>query len=478
MRLGDNMRTSKLVKALKNDTFTENGAVSYKSTLDSNLDFYYHASAKRGLKDEVLGLFVNAFAEDEKLAIKSLFYLRDVRGGSGERDLFRHCLNHIHRCKPNLFDKLVPFIPYFGRWDDLLVYFDQSVIIHVVNTLNEDLNSDYPSLLAKWLPSANTSSKETVKLGKQWAKYLGLSEKGYRHLLSKLRAKINIVEQKMSAGNWDIDYESVPSKAHLIYRNAFKKHNPEKYAQYLASVEKGEKKINSSVLYPYELVRGYIDETKELQWKALPNYFEDSDENILVMCDVSGSMESGNSGVVPMDVSVSLAIYAAERNQGLFHNAFITFTDVPKLVYLEGETLLDKIRETKEDVGYNTNIQAAFDLVLKTALKHNLSQEEMPTKIFVISDMEFDSCGPSTNFELVKRKYEQSGYVMPTLVFWNVASRNLQTPVTQNEKGVYLVSGCSPVVFKNALNCKATTPYEQMLDVLNGERYSILDQVL
>jgi hypothetical protein len=474
------MTKSKLLKAMNNRTLTENGAQTFVTTLDANLDFYYHASAKRGRKDEVLGLFVNAFTENPELAIKGLFYLRDIRGGNGERDLFRYCLDHLYQHKIYIFRKVVRLVPFYGRWDDILMYNDYSIVDLVVEQLNSDLYTDNPSLLGKWLPSCNTSSKETNKLGRMWAKHLGMTEKEYRQMLSSLRAKINIVERKMSANEWkEIDYESVPSKASLIYRKAFGKHDQNRYAEYLVSVEKGEKKINSAVLYPYELVRGYnsYDKTKELQWKSLPDYLN-TNENILVMCDVSGSMMNGQNPQ-PIDVSISLAIYAAERNKGLFHNHFITFTNQPKLVSLEGcKTLLEKIQKTNRDVGYDTNIQAAFDLILDTAKRHKLNQSEMPTKLFIVSDMEFNSVDNGTNFDKMKQKYANAGYTMPTLVFWNVASRNMQTPVTMNEDGVYLVSGCSSVIFKNALNCKATNPYEQMLEVLNGERYSLLTGII
>ena len=334
------------------------------------------------------------------------------------------------------------------------------------------------SLLGKWLKSENTSSKESRELARKTRKYLGLSSKDYRKMLTVLRAKIKIVESQMSRKQWDkINYEAVPSKASMIYKKAFKKHDEKRYEKYLESVEKGEKKINTKTLFPYEIVRQARkenDKTLDLLWKNLPDYTKEN-EKALVVADVSGSMYG-----LPMDISVSLAMYFAERNKGIFQNKFITFSEKPELQEIEGTTLNQKIRNL-EDAHWdmNTNVQAVFDLILDTAIENKIKKEDMPGTIYIISDMEFDEAtdeNDKTNFEIIKQKYEEAKYNMPVLVFWSVDSRQNNVPVTQNEKGVILVSGSSASVFKMAM--EKTTPHEFMLSVLNSERYKNIEKVL
>jgi len=494
---------NKLLEALQVDfnyTRTENGALTYRSTLDAVLDFYYHAPAKRGQNQEIIDLFMRAFAEDPVLALKALFYLRDVRNGQGERDSFRAVFTWLAQNYTNVFNALVPLVPEYGRWDDLTdLFVDQPTVAQFVRaTLFNDFDAYRKdgniSLLAKWMPSVN-AGKAAKKIGRKWAKALGLTEPQYRHLLSTLRGKLNLVETAMTSQQWnEIEYAHVPSRAALLYRKAFSKHDADRYVAYLEAVKAGKTKINAGTLYPYDLVRNYstyfigydrssrkIDETVEAQWKALPDYLAGSEENILVAADVSGSMFTGAS-MQPIDVSVSLAIYAAQRNHGAFKNVFMTFTDKPKLVSLSNNgTLLHHVMEVFRDVGYNTDIQRMFDVLLSTAVLRHVPVEDMPTKFFVISDMEFDSGnvgGNRTNFELIKAKYARAGYPMPTLVFWNVASRGKQTPVTKDERGVYLVSGASPSIFTAALNTKAVTPTDLMKDVLNSNRYAAIEEAL
>lgn len=475
-----------LLKGLQkefNYTLTENMALTYKSTLDDVLDLFYHAPAKRG--QNIDSLFANAYSANALLAIKIMFYTRDVRGGQGERQLFRDMLAWVYKNDQRAFNAVASLVPEYGRWDDLLQFVDSDVVRRlVIAQFVADMKSDRPSLLAKWMPSENTSSAATKALAAKWRVILGLTPRQYRTRLSLLRRRINVLERLMSAREFGaIDYSTVPSNAGLRYRKAFSRQDAERYVAYLESVKKGEAKINAGTLYPYDLTRTYIDygskedTTVELQWSALPNY-ADTDDNVLVMCDVSGSMYSGMSNIRPIDISVSLSIYIAERNKGEFHNNFISFTDVPRLITLKGNTLLGKVRQVLNDVGYNTNIQAAFDLVLETAIRNRVSAEEMPKYIIVVSDMEFDSVGHGTNFEVIKRKFERAGYTMPKLVFWNVNSRKEQVPVLGDEKDVYLVSGASPSVFKSVVTAKAVTPYEMMLEVLNAERYTAIDVAL
>jgi hypothetical protein len=286
----------------------------------------------------------------------------------------------------------------------------------------------------------------------------------------------------MSAGKWDeINFEHVPSRAGMLLRKAFSKRQAERYVAYLESVKKGDKKINASTLYPYEIVAkvmaGYGDDTLEAQWNALPDYVEGDDSNAMVIADVSGSMSG-----VPITVSISLALYIAERNKGAFHNFFMVFSGTSELIQVKGKSLKDKINHIQRSDttwGQNTNLQAAFDSILRAAVKNNVPENDMPKKLFIISDMQFDSSGANrTNFDAMKDKYARAGYVLPQVIFWNVHSTNKEAPVTLDQRGVYLVSGCSPSIFKAAINSRAINPMEMLLDVINSDRYAAIEEAL
>jgi hypothetical protein len=368
---------------------------------------------------------------------------------------------------------------------------NQNVKDEVINFITTQLKKDSEgaienkkiSLLAKWMPSINTSSKQKVALAYKFAKALGVSAKEYRKALSALREKIGVLEQKLSAGKFgDINYEAVPSKASLIYRKAFNKRDGERYRAYLGAVEKGEKKINASVVYPYEIIRpietvyGNIDPTEartlDAQWKNQPDWLKDNPHKGIAVVDTSGSM-SGN----PILVSVSLGIYFAERNTGPFKDAFITFSTSPSLQFIKGQTIAEKVRGLSRD-GWNmsTNIQAVFDLILSTAVKNKISQSDMVDSVYIISDMQFNAAGGNsfTNHEVIKQKYANVGYKMPKLVYWNVNSTNTDSPVTINEQGVCLVSGCSPSILKSVLSAKQFTPIDIMMETLNNSRYDVI----
>ena len=484
---------NQLLNAMKtnlNVTFTENGAVSNETTFSNILDFFYHAPARRG--QDNTDLFKKALAEDHQTAVRALFYIRDIRGGQGERETFRQGLRFLYANYPAIFNAVVSLVPEFGRWDDVIEYVHSKTVQQLVATqLSADSVSDKSiSLLAKWMPSVNTSSKKTKALAHKWLKVLGLTEREYRKVLSRLRARVDVTEVKMSANSWTaINYSKVASKAGLRYRTAFHKHDGSRYSSFLEAAVKGEVKINSSTLYPYDLAGKYLeyggyyggaklDMTVEAQWKQLPNYAS-TPINALVVCDTSGSMYA-NSNPSPISVAVSLALYIAERNTGAFKDHFFTFSEQPKLQHVKGVTLFDRVNSLKQaNWGMNTNLQSVFDTILSTAVRGHIPQAEMPSALFVVSDMEFDSCCDThTNFEHIKAKYAAAGYTMPKLVFWNVASRSLQAPVTMDEKGTYLVSGCSPSIFQKAINTQATTPYELMTETLYGPRYESLGKAL
>ena len=445
-------------------TYTENGALTYNRTESALVDFFALAGAMRNNLKDALDLFKKALAEDNEKAIRILFYLRDIRGGQGERDVFRTCINYLGDSYPQIFEKIIELIPEYGRWDDM--FFDNDKVFETIKKqLKKDLKSETPSLLAKWMPTINASSPHTKTKAKFFAKKFGMTEIEYRKTIRNIRKKLAVVEEKMSANQWgEIDYSTVPSRASLIYRNAFSRHDEERYQQYLKEVEEGKSKINAKTLYPYEIYKIAEDNTAQVLWDALPDYTQG--RNAIVVADTSGSMTGD-----PMAVSVSLALYFAERNRGQFKNYFISFSETPKLHRIQGNNLREKFNSIELGDIANTNIQAVFDLILNTAIQNRTPQEEMPETVYIISDMEFDSCATGmTNYEMIEGKYKQAGYKKPNLVFWNVDARQKNLP-TMNEQGVALVSGLSPVIFKMAVENK--TPYEVMLDTINQPRYEI-----
>lgn len=448
---------------------TENGAVTYTRSGSACLDFFAQAGAMRKNPEKAVELFTKAFAEDRLTAVRILFYLRDVRGGQGERSLFRNCLEWIGDNEPSVFDKIIELVPEYGRWDDM--FFDNPRALEVVGEkLKEDFASDKPSLLAKWLPTINASSKRTRAKARLIADRIGLSEIRYRKTVRVIREKIRAVEEFMSSNRWDeIDYSSVPSQANRIYKDAFLKHDEERYGKFIEKAETGEVKINSSTLYPYQIynsVNSNYSKTLEALWSQLPDYTQGN--NALVVADVSGSMDGD-----PMSVSVSLALYFAERNKGQFKDHFITFSGQPTLQRVTGNNLRDKMNQIeRSEWRMNTNLQAVFDLILDTAVREGIPEEEMPSTIYIISDMEFDECvDGGTNYEQIKLQYEGNGYKLPSIVFWNVDARGGRNlPVQKDESNVALVSGFSPTVFKMAVENK--TPEQVMLETISSERYA------
>jgi hypothetical protein len=495
-----------------NFTTTENGAVTHKSTLSKLLDFFGAGGAMRQRSDkDIETLFGNAWGDDELLALKTLFYFRDVRGGQGERRMFRVALRSLAEGRPEVVCSNLDNIAFYGRWDDLFCLRDTKCWNNVLELVKEQFKKDMEdssrnkpvSLLGKWLPSVNASSKDTVKLAKHFAKQLGLRHREYRKALSQLRTAIDVVEKKMTKKRWaDINYSSVPSNAGLKYRGAFSKHDGARYGEFLEAVAKGEKTINAGTLYPYDVVSKALvhrfnstaTDTKTLDalWNNLPDYLEGKPHKGLVVADVSGSMTSGCGSVAPIDVSISLALYIAERNTDpTFGGAFLTFTDKPSLERVRGENIVEKAYNlNSSEWGYNTNLQSAFDVILRTAQDNNLTQDSIPEMVYIVSDMEFDeACSgnghthwdadpatdPSakevTNFQLIRKKFADAGFEAPNLVFWNVNARSAQFPMTTNDDGVCIVSGCSPAILKAILSGNQIDPMQVLYDAVNVERY-------
>ncbi len=477
------------LKKEANITYTENGAVTNLSTLSDVLDLFATVGALRHASEqEIISRFIKAYTEAPELALKTLFYARDIRGGLGERRVFRVILKYLCKAYPDVVKRNIENIAEYGRYDDLFVLIgtpcQASMIEYIGQTLEKDLESmekgESVSLMAKWLPSVNTSNAEAVRNAKLIAKNLGMNEKQYRQTLTKLRAYIRIIENNLRTKDYSFDYAVQPSKALFKYREAFRRNDGERYSEYLDRVRTGEVKMNTSTLYPYEIIkpllRGRPEKDEQLAidttWNALPDYT--NGENALVVIDGSGSMY-GWGDPIPATVALSLGIYFAERNKGQFANHFITFSENPQLVEIKGRNIAEKVSYCMQfDEVANTNIQKVFELILNTAVKHSTPREEMPETIYIISDMEFDWCAEDaslTNFEYAERIFREAGYTLPRVVFWNVQSRNRQQPVTKNQQGAVLVSGCSPSVFARVIK-GGIDPYSYMLDVLMQERYA------
>ena len=514
---------------------TENGALGFKTTGDKLVDLNFAASSLRGADETtIVNKFAEAFNESPQAAVLWLFFARDPRGGMGERRLFRLCFNHLINVAPKTAAKLACLIPEYGRWDDLiwLAYYNRQDsriwLTHHNQSTGEgyssffrqasdcirsqwqrDVESYYGSgseisLLAKWLPSANTSSAKTRAMAYTVASWLGYTKEQigrYRKMLSRLRAKLEVVETQMSSNNWDeINYAGVPSRAGMLYSNAFNNHDHVRYTAFQEKVARGKAKVNASVLYPYEVCDRYggpyaeycncystlYDQAVENLWNALPDFTNGKNNNTLVVCDTSGSMYSGVGNTTAVSVARSLAIYFAERAKGQFKNCFISFSRDPKLVRLKSDTLLSKLHEVEEysDCS-NTDIYKVFSSILTVALENRLKQKDLPGNVLIISDMEFDACNPTygrksntTLFNQIKREYEEYGYKLPRLVFWNVASRTNTIPVKENDLGVALVSGFSPSVVKMVMSDKLD-PKEALYETLTSERYlPILKQMV
>lgn len=494
--------TSNFMDAVQDElnvSITENGAVGYKTTKKALLDMNFKISSYRHKSDAaIVADFEKAYNEDNLLALKWLFFVRDIRGGIGERRLFRVVLNNMAKIHPDIIEKFISVVPEFGRYDDLLCLFDtpceDKVVAFIKDQIKKDLDSIDSasiSLLGKWLPSINTSSAKTVELAKKLCSKLGMSQAEYRKICSKLRKKIAIVESYMSLNEWDkINYETVPSRANLIYKDAFLKHDEERRKKYLEALTKGDAKINASVLFPHDIVHKYktsdrwypkvkdFDASLEELWKNLPDY---AIENTMVVADGSGSMTDsiGSTKVCALEVACALAIYTAERCKGPYKDTYITFSSRPQFVNVGQSSLRAKLQESfSHDECSNTNIEAVFNLILNVAIKNHLKQEEIPTNILIISDMEFDSCTRTNRnlFKSIETGFEASGYKMPRLIFWNVNSRTGTIPVKENDLGVALVSGFSPTVLQMVLSNKLD-PYEVLLDILNKERYNVIEEI-
>jgi len=499
-----------LKETLNNEKqLTENGALGYRTSGKALLDLNFNvASLRNKSEEEIASIFANAFYESPILAMKWLFYCRDARGGIGERRTFRTCMVYLAINHTEVARAVLSLVPEYGRWDDVLCLLGTSLFHEVAEMMRQQLYKDAKaakegkpiSLLAKWLPSCNTSSNETKRMAKILVKEWGTTEKEYRRLLSALRGYLKVVEVSMSKKEWrGIDYAAVPSRANVVYNNAFLRNDEARRRAYLEGVQKGETKINAGVLFPHDIVHKYndsqswrcrlreYDSTLEELWKALPDFVNGAG-NTIVVADGSGSMNAkvGNTNVTALDVANALAIYFSERSSGQFKDNYITFSSRPQLVdFGKAKNLRQKLEIAyRHNEVADTNIEAVFDLVLETAIRNKMSQEDLPQNILILSDMEFNSCVRScsgkvnqTLFENIARRYASHGYKMPRLVFWNICRRTGTIPVKENELGVALVSGFSPAIAKMVLS-NSTDPFECLLEQLNSERYKAIEDAV
>lgn len=471
----------KLTEALKTkNTTTENGMTTNTTSLNYNVDLFFKAGAMRVAdEDTILSLVSKAWNEDPTTCLRILFWARDVRGGAGERRFFRIAIKYLADKDPQGMADILGLIPEFGRWDDLLIFEDTHSEDFALSLIDSAL-TDGNGLCAKWMPRKGTFA---VKL----RNFMGLTPKGYRKRLVELT---KVVETQMCANEWEnINYEHVPSLAMSRYGKAFGKHTPDRFHGYIQSLQKGEAKINVGAVYPYDITKA-LDKNaaSEEQWKALPNFLEGNTERILPLVDVSGSMSSSCGGnLTCMDVAISLGLYISERNEGPFKDHFITFSAKPQLQHLTGD-LKDRFRQMScADWGMNTNLEAAYKLILNQAVKHNVPQDEMPTQILILSDMEFDEATSTrggwynsgtvpewnpTAQEMVKKMFTDAGYEMPNIIYWNIQSRGENVPVRFDEQGTALISGFSPSIMTSLLSGASMTPVSIMMETIGKERYS------
>ena len=470
-----------LTAALQQNSLIENskGGMYHHSSYNANLDLFAGVS-RFNSEDSIIRAFSNAYNEDRVLALANLLYILDIREGKGERRLFKVIFSHLAKTNANDARIILSYISSLGRYDYILegLYTDieSDVIDLIKNTLNSDLNTNNPTLLAKWLPSHRTHGVNS-QTAKYLIKKLGMSEKEYRLTLSKLRSKINIVEKNLSTKNFDnIKFEEVPTKAMLKYTSTFEREIKDRYLEYKKSLVKGEAKVNTTGLFCYEVVKKVLsfkcDEViLDAMWNSQKT-IETGNKNILVVADTSGSMTM--FGGLPYASSLGLAIYTAERNSGIFKDKFITFSSNPILQEIKGRTIAEKVLGIRSIVA-NTDIDKVFALILKSMKDSNSTAEDLPSHIVIISDMEFDEGVYSkggTNFDGWKKAFAEAGYQLPKIVFWNVAGSTNGLPVTKNDNDVVMVSGFSTNLLENMFDLDNFNPVAQMM--LSLEKYITL----
>jgi hypothetical protein len=474
---------STFVEAVVNqEARTTNGMKARKSTANAVVDLFYNIGASRG--KNIVPAFTAAFVEDKDLALRIALWARDVRGGSGERDLFRSILKHLEKTDTDSCKALLKKVPELGRWDDIFV-FETKEMKSAAYTMLGDALREKNGLAAKWTPRQGPIAAEVRT-------FFGMSPKFYRKSLVEMT---KVVETQMCAKEWDeINFSHVPSVAASRYKKAFNRNTP-MYAAYVASLVKGdnpEVKVNAGAVYPYDVLKGRIggymrfDKTEsdliQKQWEALPNFVGDG--NILPLVDVSGSMTcaaggyGSKSGLTCLEVAVSLGLYLADKNEGKFKDTFLTFSDKPELLNLKGNINQKIDQMVKSEWGMSTNLHKAFEKILDVSVKGGVPQEEMPAMVLILSDMQFNACvrHDDSAMLMIARKYEEAGYDLPKVVFWNLNAAYGNAPVKFDTSGTAMVSGFSPAVVKPLLagDLETFTPESVMLKTIMDDRYALV----
>ena len=457
------------VEEVQMETRTSNGMKTFDSSKSALVDLFFSIGASRG--KDLSKEFVRALKQDETLALRLLMWARDVRGGAGEREVVRKILLSLEKNYPEVLIRVLPHLAEFGRWDDMLIFKTKEVKATAFTLIGNALR-ERNGLAAKWMPRQGPLAVELRQ-------FFGMSPKFYRKSLVEMT---KVVEQNMCANTWtEINYSHVPSLAASRYQKAFKKHDPEGYEAYKDKLSSGEAKVNAAAVYPYDVIKsrrfGGDDKVIQAQWDALPNYI--GDELVLPVVDVSGSMSApvgGNKNLTCMDVSVSLGLYLADKNKGPFKDMFLTFSEKTKLEVLKGN-LIDKLNQLESaEWGMSTNLHGAFEAILKYAQKGNVPAKDMPKYILIMSDMEFNACikFDDSAMQMIERKYNDAGYEVPNIVFWNLNARSGNVPVKYDKKGVALVSGFSPAIMTSILAAEDLDPVSVMMQTLNNPRYAVI----
>ncbi|QPX63487.1 von Willebrand factor A-like domain protein [Campylobacter phage F356] len=457
----------KFVNSLSNLSYTENGALTLSSSLNIALDlFFIIGTTNENNIDNVFEKVKESFNIDKELTSRILLWTRDAREGAGRREIFKRFLDFIAENDKEIYKRIIRKVPELGRFDDLIT--DKQLDL-VGNELIKILDFNN-QLCAKWMPREKSSKS---KLAKKLMKLLKLNAKDYRKLLS---SNTCVVENKMCSKEWNlIEYEKIPSKAMAKYNDAFERNDKERFENYQESLIKGESKVNTSAIYPYEIIKLMFknDILANEMWKNQKNWMEGSKKTLFPIIDVSGSMYTGVQGsITALNIAISLGMYLSERNGKGFKDYFITFSANPEMVKIEGNNLKEKYESIKKsNWGMNTNFAKTFDLILNRAKADNLSQEDLPDALVILSDMEFDEAQQGkTNFEYIRDSFKNSGYKMPELIFWNIYGRSGNIPVRKDENGTCLISGFSPSIVKGLLT-NDLNPEKIMFETINKERY-------
>ena len=478
-----------------NMTSTTNGDQAWKSVGSPLLDFFSGVCRKDNSLDDatltrIIELMPKCWAEDPLLTLKMLFYKRDCREGAGERKIFEIGFRYLLDNHPQHAIANIKHIPEYGSWKDIAKLLDHSAasgpaVDLFTDMLREDMtklsnvdSDNHPniSLAAKWAPTLGGSVDRATGASRSIARALGMGhnwQQKYRRALHSLREYTQVVECIMSAGDWDkIDYQKVPSLAMQRYRKVFERHSADKWKAYLEKLKGKTAKVNATQLMPHQIIRGDLnDELTQHQWNAVVADVRARGtlKNAIAMCDVSGSMTG-----LPMDVSIALGCLISEVSE-TNRDLLISFNEQPRFFDLAGMTLRDRVSRIRREVGYNTDLFAAFREIVDRAKRLKLTPDQLPEKIILISDMQFDEADSkygSSSYECVKKLYADAGYRVPQVVFWNVQGLSTAFPVTDGQTGVCMVSGFSQNILNSVLRGDITDPHDIMLQTLNADRYN------